>query len=307
MKSHAIGHFPQVRFSGGRKWLFNPVLKKRFANRPEERVRLQYVEFLLRHTTVRKNRVGFETPVKAESAENMLRADLVLYDRDMQPHALIECKSGRIKLNAKTAEQTARYNQSLQANYLMITNGIDDFWYRRDGQSVSPLKQHPFDLKETELDATKSPKFWTERGFLDLSLQNDIALPAAEFLNTIFIRPESATSTYLTLPPDISPASLDHFYRIDKRDKDRSLAFSLIAVSSNQTMLAAMLNEGGKNRGITWLPLVGFLKDGLTEAQLLSPEGTRTVHISEEAGTLLLHPSETNVKKLVNHLINLFY
>ena len=307
MRSDTTGHFPQVRFSGGQKWLFNPVLKKRFANRPEERVRLQYVEFLLRNTTVRKNRIGFEAPVKVSSAENTLRADLVLYDREMKPHSLIECKSGRIKLNAKTAEQAARYNREIQAEYLMITNGRDDFWYRRDGQSVSPLERHPFDLNDEKPEPTTPPEYWINLGFLDASLPNDMATPASKFLYALFNQPEGIASTYLNLPPDISPVSLDHFYRIDKTDTDHSLALSLVATPSNQTLLAAMLNHKGQNRGILWVPVAEFLNSGRTEAHLLSPDGPIAVPISDEATSYFLNPSETNVKKLVNHLITLFY
>lgn len=306
MRSQANGHFPQVRFSGGRKWLFNPILKKRFANRPEERVRLQYTEFLLHQTTVSPNRIGFEAPVKTESAENTLRADLVIYDRDMTPFVLIECKSGRIKLNAKTAEQTARYNRTLQADFLMITNGIDDFWYRRKEQTISPLQKHPLELKKGDTELSDSPDYWIKRGFIDSSLPNQIAECAGEFLNSVFAPSERTDNTYLNLPPDISPVSLDHFYQIYKPDAGSSLAISLIADASSQTVLAAVLNRDGQNKGVLWVPLAEIFDTDGSEATLLTPGGGSAVQFPSVGRSLMLTPSQTNVKKLVNHLIKLF-
>lgn len=306
MRSQATGHFPQVRFSDGRKWLYNPILKKRFANRPEERVRLQYVEFLLHLTTVSPNRIGFEAPVKTESTENTLRADLVIYDRDMTPFALIECKSGRIKLNAKTAEQTARYNRTLQADFLMITNGIDDFWYRQTEQTISPLQKHPFDLKAAEQEIKNSSYYWIKRGFVDPSHTGPIAETAGKFLNSVFAPLEPADITYLNLPADISTTSLDHFYRIYRSDSGNSLALSLIADSSNQTVLSAVLNRDGKNRGVLWVSLAGIFSTVSPEAIRLTPGGRSAVQFSEDARSLITAPSRSNIKKLVNHLINLF-
>ncbi|WP_340105208.1 type I restriction enzyme HsdR N-terminal domain-containing protein [Rhodohalobacter sp. 8-1] len=306
MRSQATGHFPQVRFSDARKWLYNPILKKRFANRPEERVRLQYVEFLLHQTTVSPNRIGFEAPVKTESAENTLRADLVIYDRDMAPYVLIECKSGRIKLNAKTAEQTARYNRTLQADFLMITNGTDDFWYQCDGQKISPLQNHPFDLKPQETEPVNPTDYWIKRGFVDTSLTEPITESAGKFLNSVFAPPEPADITYLNLPEDISTFSLDHFYRIYKSDTGDSLALSLIADSSNQTVLSAVLNQDGQNRGVLWVPLAKIFSTASPEAIRLTPGGRSVIQFPEVARSLMTAPSRSNIKKLVNHLINLF-
>src|SRR6056297_3733025 len=156
MRSNTTGHFPQMRFSDGQKWLFNPILRKRFANRPEERVRLQYVEFLLRETAVTKNRIGFEALVKAYARDNSLRADLVIYDQQIAPMALIECKSGQIKLNEKTSEQAARYNLTLQANFMMITNGHSDFWYKKEGKTVSAMQHHPFKQAKTPINSPRT-------------------------------------------------------------------------------------------------------------------------------------------------------
>jgi len=305
MKSQTIGHFPQIRFADGRKWLFNPVLKKRFANRPEERVRLQYVEFLLRETSVTKNRIGFEALVKAYARDNSLRADLVLYDREINPMALIECKSGRIKLNEKTAEQAARYNLTLQADYLMITNGHSDFWYKRSGQTVEPVQDHPFGITMEPADRVRSAPYWIERGFLDSSLTDDASEPASKFLNFAFNSAETSAISYLNLPSDMSPVPLNHFYRIVQGGEGEQLALSLVA-SQSRTLLAALLNRNGQNRGIIWVPLADLLDSHQANAHRLSPNGATTVALHEDITELFRDSSDAAFKKLVIHLINLF-
>lgn len=305
MQSHAIGHFPQVRFDDGQKWLFNPVLKKRFSYRPEERVRLQYVEFLLRETAITKNRIGFEALVKAYSRDSSLRADLVIYSQDVSPMALIECKSGRIKLSEKTAEQAARYNLTLQADFLMITNGQNDFWYKREGQSVSAVQDHPFRVKNEMAAISRTADYWTERGFLDSTLKRDVAKTASTFLNSAFNRDELSTPSFLNLPSDISPVPLNHFYRIEQYDSGDQLAFTL-AASESDTILAAMLNRDGQNKGVVWISLPEFLKSHRPAARRLTPQGETEVTIPEEAVRFFKRPSATATKKFGNHLIILF-
>lgn len=303
MRSHSYGHYPQVRFSEGQKWLFNPVLKKRFANRPEERVRLQYVEYLLRETTLTKNRIGFEALVKAYARDNSLRADLVIFDKDISPLALIECKSESVQLTGKTAEQTARYNLTLQADYLMITNGKQDFWYRRNGQSVAPVESHPF---ESASAPTLTSDYWKERGFLDAGLSEDILLIASRFLSTTFEKkPESvANITYLNLPSDIAPIPLSHFYRIGK-DENNQLAFSLVA-APGQTLFTAMLNRDGQNRGIITIPFTELIESEEAVAQILLPEKVTAATIPAEVTDPFRNPSVKTIKKLIKHLIKLF-
>lgn len=306
MRSQTSGHFPQVRFSDGQKWLFNPVLKKRFANRPEERVRLQYVDFLLHQTSISHNRIGFETPVRAESAENTLRADLVLYNREMGVHTLIECKSGRITLNEKTAEQAARYNQSLKAPHLMITNGHEDYWFKNDGNTVLALQDNPIKTVKQSHNAAESPGYWIDRGFLDSSLSQDTLNAVSRFLKSFFTEPKDAIFSYLTLPDDIAPVSLNHYYRIYTVNSGQSLAICTVSSPASRTLLSVIMNRDGKNRGILWVPVKDLLSADTTEAVCLTPAGTRNVSIPASFGSLIDSLSGSSIEKFINHLINFF-
>ncbi|MFZ2282694.1 MAG: type I restriction enzyme HsdR N-terminal domain-containing protein, partial [Lutibacter sp.] len=44
------------------------------------------------------------------------------------PHIIVECKAPSIKISQDTFDQIARYNLKLEANYLIVTNGLTHFY-----------------------------------------------------------------------------------------------------------------------------------------------------------------------------------
>src|SRR5690606_8413422 len=51
------------------------------------------------------------------------RYDIVVYNKQMQPWMIVECKEMKETLNQKVLEQALRYNISLQVKFIVITNG----------------------------------------------------------------------------------------------------------------------------------------------------------------------------------------
>ena len=60
------------------------------------------------------------------------RYDIVVYNSDGSIKLLVECKSPEIKITQKTFDQIAIYNMSLNADLLMITNGINHYYCKID-------------------------------------------------------------------------------------------------------------------------------------------------------------------------------
>jgi hypothetical protein len=56
------------------------------------------------------------------------RYDIVIYNKDASIHSIIECKAPSIKIDQGVFDQIARYNLVTQAQYLMISNGLDHFF-----------------------------------------------------------------------------------------------------------------------------------------------------------------------------------
>ncbi len=52
------------------------------------------------------------------------RSDIVVFDREGNPRMVVECKAPDQKLRQQTLDQAAVYNHTLQAKYIVVTNGM---------------------------------------------------------------------------------------------------------------------------------------------------------------------------------------
>jgi hypothetical protein len=256
MKSKAASHFPRLKSQKNESQLFNPVLKKRFKNRPEERVRLKWVEYLTHQTAWPTSRIGFEAPVKLQQAKNTLRADLILYSKEMKPTILIECKAESIKLTNAVAEQAARYNQAVGASYICLTNGITDFWYRVEKNSVSLLdtaSDPDFPLKPAKQfsEVDRNFNYWQDRGFCAGKFSPSLKITLQKSIEHFFLSDAiDWQKSYLDFPSSPFNFGLQQYYRIPVIDNEQKLAISFIGTPKETTHLIAILNRKGQNHGI---------------------------------------------------------
>lgn len=253
-KSAAYDHFPQVVSHNNRFLLYNSVLKKRYENRPEERVRLKWVEYLLHQTDWKKTRIGFETPVKLQQRKNTLRADLVLYSDSMKPHTLIECKSDSVKLNQAVAVQAARYNSKVKAKYVVLTNGIEDYKFERtSGQtsSAANILTQQTSLLEIERDV----HYWAKRGFCSAKPSNELGHWIFQALNFFWSDTMSGERQYLDFQTSVLPVPMNQYYRLIEIDSNRKLALSFLGTGPSESFIVAILNTNGLNKGILAIKL----------------------------------------------------
>ena len=171
-------YYPEIRTDRGTVELWNPVLKRRYAPRPEERVRLSFIDMLLTENLFPSSRIGFEVPVEAMHADSATRADIVLYDEDFKPWMLVECKAPGVPVTEATAIQAAQYNRRLAAPWVVLTNGTQTL-VTRDGQMYGRISDAPLDapLRDAPLFApVPRPQplgYWLDRGFLSPSTSGE--------------------------------------------------------------------------------------------------------------------------------------
>lgn len=275
MKSVAYHHFPRVVIEANRFWLFNPILKKRYENRPEERIRLKWAEYLLLQTDWKKSRIGFESPVKLRQSENTLRADLILYSDAMKPAILIECKSDSVKLNHSAAEQAARYNSKVNANHLVLTNGIEDYWFERGNGEIQPSEN--ILTGQASLENLKSDfEYWNRRGFCSLKSNSEIRSWLNQALRTFWSDDNKANRQYLDFQQTVLPVPMNHYYKIFDMDKEQRLAMSFIGHDQTDNYIVGILNSKGANQGIVAVNL-DMLKNG--------KENSATIFKGNQSGT----------------------
>lgn len=303
MKSVVRFHFPQVIFEKQHKKLFNPVLKKRFKNRPEERVRLKWVEYLLHETDWNRNRISFESPITVRQTENVLRADLILYSEELKPNILVECKSDKVALTDKAGEQIARYNIDLQAPYLILTNGVVDLSYEISKEGVKQTQQlFPGQGKLFERDSN----YWSKRGFSSMTISQKYQLFMTKFLNQFWSESNHSDIRYLAFQTVHIQIPIDQYYRIFQVDSDTKLAISTVGQGSTESFLVAVLNQEGVNRAILYLNL-NKLFDGRSDAALrVSDKGEKIVEMNSDLADYFTGDKALNGIEFSGEVMKLF-
>jgi type I site-specific restriction endonuclease len=113
---------PQLRRENGKLYIFDLLRKKYLLLTPEEWVRQHLIHHLL-NLNYPKGRMASEQGLRYNSLSR--RADLLIYDDQGKPFLLAECKAPTVALSVDTWAQIAAYQKSLQAQFLIITNGLE--------------------------------------------------------------------------------------------------------------------------------------------------------------------------------------
>jgi hypothetical protein len=116
--------FKLVR-EGNKELIFDTYRKKYVTLTPEEWVRQNFLNYLVKSLQYPGKLIGIEKEIYL--GELKKRCDIVVYNRAMQPWMIVECKEMNVPLSLVTVEQIARYHMVLQAVYLVITNGVHTY------------------------------------------------------------------------------------------------------------------------------------------------------------------------------------
>lgn len=110
-----------VKEAGNKRMVFGTIRKKWLVLQPEEFVRQLLLHFLIRDMRYNRNRITVERGVAVTGRTR--RTDILVFDADMRPFLLVECKAPQIPLTTDTFRQAATYNGPLRVPYLMVSNG----------------------------------------------------------------------------------------------------------------------------------------------------------------------------------------
>ncbi len=109
---------------------------------PEERVRQWFIG-VLRDAGVESYRISTEYPVKVSG--RVLRVDIAIFERGgLNVTTIVECKADSVQISTKTITQAAIYNTKLNADYIIVTNGVSTYIY--DTRRGVFLDQLPEDI-----------------------------------------------------------------------------------------------------------------------------------------------------------------
>ncbi|MBL0882588.1 MAG: type I restriction enzyme HsdR N-terminal domain-containing protein [Chitinophagaceae bacterium] len=110
----------KIEMKDGKEYIFDPLRKKWVRLSPEEWVRQNFLQYLLQVKYYPASLIAVEKEIMV--GELKKRFDILVYKND-QPWLLVECKEMNIPIDEIVFQQLLRYQSSLQASYIIITNG----------------------------------------------------------------------------------------------------------------------------------------------------------------------------------------
>ncbi|MGE0077242.1 MAG: type I restriction enzyme HsdR N-terminal domain-containing protein [Bacteroidales bacterium] len=131
------------RVNGDALQIFDSIRRKFVQLTPEEWVRQHFINYLTEHKLVPAGLIGVEVALVLNGVNH--RADIIVYDRQGNPLAVVECKAPEVELTSEVIDQIGRYNLHFKAKYLFITNGLKHYslmvdWHNR---TILPLNTIP--------------------------------------------------------------------------------------------------------------------------------------------------------------------
>jgi len=115
----------RIKDVGGKKMIFDSVRKKFLVLTPEEWVRQNFIFFLTVEKRMPQSLIAVEMGLTLNKTKK--RSDIVVYNRSGQPWLIVECKAPAVKIDQKVFDQIARYNLTLQGEFLVVTNGMQHY------------------------------------------------------------------------------------------------------------------------------------------------------------------------------------
>jgi len=123
-------NFPAYSFrfknSENKVSIFDEIRKKFIILTPEEWVRQHTIQFLLQEKKYPKSYINAEKTITINGTTK--RYDLVVFKPNGELFLLVECKAPEVTISQQTFDQIARYNLKLNADYLMVTNGVNHYF-----------------------------------------------------------------------------------------------------------------------------------------------------------------------------------
>lgn len=138
-------NLPPIKLSAiereGRTLVFDIVRNNYVVLTPEEWVRQHIVAYLISHCNVPLRSITEEYPVNINSTAQ--RADVVVFNPQAKPWILVECKAPEVKIDNTVFNQAARYNSIIQAQYIILTNGLTHYCLEKCDNEYVPLTSFP--------------------------------------------------------------------------------------------------------------------------------------------------------------------
>ncbi|MCK5639056.1 MAG: type I restriction enzyme HsdR N-terminal domain-containing protein [Flavobacteriaceae bacterium] len=128
----------KIKSKENKLYIFDMLRKKNVVLTPEEWVRQNFIQYLIIEKKYPKSLIAIEKQLKINNLSK--RTDILVFDKTGLTNIIVECKAPTVKITQDAFDQIARYNLSLNSNYLIVTNGMQHYYCKMDYQ----LKKYNF-------------------------------------------------------------------------------------------------------------------------------------------------------------------
>lgn len=121
----------------GQEMVWDALRKKFLVLTPEEFVRQNLVLFLIGELGVPRSLIRIEGGLSFNRMKK--RSDVVIYDRNGKPMLVAECKRPEVQLDKDAIKQLWTYNMTIDAPFLLLTNGKRVIQWQRNQEGQFEL------------------------------------------------------------------------------------------------------------------------------------------------------------------------
>jgi len=130
----------RIKKEDGSELIFDDTRKQWVRLTPEEWVRQNMLQYLVQVKKYPASLIAVEKEITLHELKK--RFDILVY-RESRPWMIIECKEMNVALNESVLTQILNYNITLQAAFLVITNGTETHGFALAGGAVEPILLFP--------------------------------------------------------------------------------------------------------------------------------------------------------------------
>ncbi len=131
---------PSIKTENEKEIIFCIIRKKWFMITPEEWVRQNFILYLIEVLRYPASLIAIEK--KLQIGEVKKRFDIVVY-KDAVPFIIVECKEMNVPLSESTLRQVLNYNSTIQAPFIVITNGNHCAALKKKGNGFEEIFEMP--------------------------------------------------------------------------------------------------------------------------------------------------------------------
>ncbi len=123
----------QIKQKGEKLYVNCLIRKKAIILTPEEWVRQHLIAFFIKELSYPQGLMSVEKNIKYGNLDK--RWDLAVFNTNQDCFLLMECKAPNVKITKTVFEQSLLYYKKLQADYLVMSNGLNHVIMKKNKSS----------------------------------------------------------------------------------------------------------------------------------------------------------------------------